>query len=191
MTIGGGGGVTASLINRGEKGLKFGKKLKEAIEERNVDVRILINNKAEILLGEKTSGEFSKLKNEEIDKVKATLVFSKLKDVLKNYQNRVKTDMKGNIQWFPHGDIRIFMSDAPKDGVNGQSRDELMIVTSGPTLGGEGEPKKYTALITQNDLLTREHLKRFKVNWEHAAIPDYWEKVERESKKSEEKSSGA
>lgn len=170
-----GAGVLGSWINREKKGKEFGEALKNVLEATGEDdnkkrVRILINNTAESILATDSGNKPFKLEDDFYEDHKKELVSKKVREILKNYKERTKSQMEDRVRWFPHGDIRIFVWDLAKGG---EIIEEVMIVTAGSTsLGGGNQPRNYTGIVTDNSVIVSEFKNRFENLWEHGATPN-------------------
>lgn len=179
-------GILASWIKRPELGKEFKDRLVKALNEGR-DIRILINSAPEVLVptetqigGEKSEEEGADKPSEVEGKAK-----SKVRSILNAYYDRLGPDpeedkngegivdkdkIKKMIRWFPHGDIRTFLSE--EDGEAG-SQYQLILAVATPDLAGGDQPRSYTGIYLKEEALVREYKKRFETLWEYAKeIPD-------------------
>lgn len=174
-----GEGVLASWIHRGDwikeekenLGEKYAKGLKDALK-RGVNVRILINSAPEVLIPARTSHHLGELAAKEVEDTKDKIIKDKVKRLIDTYKDEVKDKkMVNRIKWFPHGDIRVFISDKKKE--DGSIKEEVMLAIATPTLAGGEESRYYKGIVLEDPSITIEYKKRFNTLWEYAAQPAF------------------
>lgn len=179
-------GILASWIKRPELGKAFKDRLAKALKEGR-DIRILINSAPEVLvptetqIGGENSGKQGAAKPSEIEgKAK-----SKVRSIMKAYYDKLEPDPEGNkngedivdkdkirkmIRWFPHGDIRTFLTEEEGEA---DPQYQLILAVATPDLAGGDQPRSYTGIYLKEVALIREYKKRFETLWEYAKeVPD-------------------